>query len=244
MKPLRIAIAGANGRMGQAIVRAIGESNDCELTGLLVRNASAARAPDGVAVHTVENGTPALKNADSLIDFTVPEISARLTRLTAELHCPHVIGTTGFLPEQDSQISTAARETAIVKSGNMSLGVTLLAALVKQAAAALPDFDIQILEMHHRGKKDAPSGTALLLGDAAAQARNTTLDTIGIASLRGGTVTGEHAVIFAGPHERIVLSHTAEDRSIFAQGALAAARWLQGKPPGLYTMTDVLRLNP
>ncbi|MBV9569809.1 MAG: 4-hydroxy-tetrahydrodipicolinate reductase [Alphaproteobacteria bacterium] len=233
MTPLRIAIAGADGRMGQALVRAIGEDDGFALAGTLLRESGSGEG----------NRATALKDVDAVIDFTAPDSSVQLSRVTSELKLPHVIGTTGFSAEQDAQISAAARQTAIVKSGNMSVGITLLAALVKQAASALPDFDIQILEMHHRAKVDAPSGTALLLGDAAAKARNTPRDSIGIASLRGGTVTGEHAVIFAGPQERLVLSHTAEDRIIFARGAVAAARWLQGKPPGLYTMADVLGLS-
>jgi 4-hydroxy-tetrahydrodipicolinate reductase len=166
-----------------------------------------------------------------------------------------VIGTTGFSADQDRQIEAAACDTAIVKSANMSVGVALLANLVQRAAKALPDFDIEILEMHHRRKVDAPSGTALLLGRAAAGGRSVPLQpresaqgtraegTIGFASLRGGTVVGEHEVIFAGPYERIVLSHTAEDRMIFARGALLAARWAQGRAPGLYGMNDVLGLS-
>jgi 4-hydroxy-tetrahydrodipicolinate reductase len=182
-----------------------------------------------------------------------------LAKFAAEASVAHVIGSTGFSPEQDSEIAQAARAIPIVKSGNMSLGVTLLAALVRQAAEALPDFDIEILEMHHRMKTDAPSGTALLLGDAAAAGRKVraedvavrgrdghtgarTEGAIGFASLRGGTVVGEHAVILAGPQERLTLSHSAEDRSIFAHGALVAARWAHGKPPGLYGMRDVLGL--
>jgi 4-hydroxy-tetrahydrodipicolinate reductase len=170
----------------------------------------------------------------------------------------HVIGTTGFSGEEEHSIAAAARECVIVKSGNMSLGVTLLASLVTRAAKALPDFDIEILEMHHRMKADAPSGTALLLAEAAARGRAVALEseaartgqtgprksgTIGFASLRGGTVVGEHQVILAGPHERIVLGHIAEDRAIFAHGAVAAAKWGHSKQPGLYGMADVLGVS-
>jgi 4-hydroxy-tetrahydrodipicolinate reductase len=197
-----------------------------------------------------------LRNADAIVDFSTPQSSAELAALAGRMRVPHIIGTTGFSPEQEAQIADAAERTVIVKSGNMSLGIALLSSLVKQAAAALQDFDIEILEMHHRNKVDAPSGTALLLSHAASEGRNAGAEDasnltgrrigvrgeggIGFASLRVGTVVGEHQVIFAGPHERVVLSHTAEDRIIFARGALAAARWSQGKPAGLYTIQDVL----
>lgn len=265
---IRVAVAGVAGRMGRAVVRAISESDEFRLAGALgVSGRSysgkdvgelAACAAMGVAV--TDDAQAVLANADALVDFTTPAASAQLAKMTAPAHIAHVIGTTGFSAEQEAEIAQAAREIAIVKSGNMSLGVSLLAAVVKQAAKALPDFDVEILEMHHRMKVDAPSGTALLLGKAAADGRGISLNEnsirgrdgntgarpngpIGFASLRGGTMVGEHQVIFAGPHERIVLSHAAEDRSIFARGALAAARWAVGKPPGLYSMADVLGLD-
>jgi 4-hydroxy-tetrahydrodipicolinate reductase len=190
-----------------------------------------------------------------LIDFTRPAVSRALAAITGENRVVHVIGTTGFSAEDDQVIATSARQCVVVKSGNMSLGVTLLSALVERAAKALPDFDVEILEMHHRMKADAPSGTALLLAEAAARGRATALEseaartgqtgprkagTVGFASLRGGTVVGEHQVILAGPHERIVLGHIAEDRAIFALGALTAAKWGQSQKPGLYGMKDVL----
>ncbi|MDE1939178.1 MAG: 4-hydroxy-tetrahydrodipicolinate reductase, partial [Alphaproteobacteria bacterium] len=200
-----------------------------------------------------------MAKANAVVDFTTPRVSVMLAALAAEAGAAHVIGTTGCSAEDDRKIADAAKHTVIVKSGNMSLGVTLLAALVKQAAKALPDFDIEIVEMHHNKKVDAPSGTALLLGEAAAQGRGITLSdhairardghtgaraegAIGFASLRGGTVVGEHEVILAGTGERIALSHSAEDRVIFARGAVAAALWGQGKKPGLYAMSDVLGL--
>ena len=155
----------------------------------------------------------------------------------AQARIVHVIGTTGFSPDDETKIRAAARHAVIVKSGNMSRGVAVLAALARQAAKALPDFDVEIVEMHHARKVDAPSGTALLLG--AASGRND----VGYASLRGGTVVGEHEVILAGPGERITLGHTAEDRMIFARGAIAAALWGQGRKPGLYAMADVLGLS-
>jgi 4-hydroxy-tetrahydrodipicolinate reductase len=210
-------------------------------------------------VKLTDDPLPIIANAQALIDFTRPAVSVELAALAAQARIVHVIGTTGCSEDDEAKIRAAARHAVIVKSGNMSLGVNLLAALVKQAAKALPDFDVEIVEMHHRMKVDAPSGTALLLGNAAAEGRNISLDekavksreghtgarepgAIGFAALRGGTVVGEHQVILAGPHERVVLSHVAEDRTIFANGALAAARWGQGKKPGLYTMADVLGL--
>jgi 4-hydroxy-tetrahydrodipicolinate reductase len=195
-----------------------------------------------------------------VIDFTTPMVSLMLAELAAQARIVHVIGTTGFDARAEGRIAAAARHAVIVKSGNMSLGVNLLAALVERAAKSLPDYDVEVLEMHHRNKVDAPSGTALLLGGAAAKGRGVALEKhavrardghnlgprkegdIGFATLRGGSVVGEHSVIFAGTGERITLSHSAEDRSIFAHGALTAARWGHGKKPGLYAMTDVLGL--
>jgi 4-hydroxy-tetrahydrodipicolinate reductase len=178
-----------------------------------------------------------IANAEALIDFTTPKNSVELAALAAQARIVHVIGTTGFSADDEVKIRAAARHAVIVKSGNMSLGVNLLAALVKQAAKALPGFDLRIFEMHHKHKVDAPSGTALLLG--AASERND----IEYASLRAGSVVGEHQVILAGPAERVILSHSAEDRRIFAAGALAAVKWGQGKKPGLYAMADVLGLS-
>jgi 4-hydroxy-tetrahydrodipicolinate reductase len=264
---IRVAVAGAAGRMGRAVVRAISESEDFRLAGALDAPGGshtgkdvgelAACAAMGVTVN--DDARAVLADADAVVDFTAPAVSVQLAKLAAQAHVAHIVGTTGFSAEQEVDIAQAARAIPIVKSGNMSLGVTLLTVLVKQAAKALPVFDIEILEMHHRMKVDAPSGTALLLGEAAAEARGISLQenslrgrdgntgernvgAIGFASLRGGTVVGEHQAIFAGPHERLVLSHIAEDRSIFARGALAAARWVIGKPPGLYSMEDVLNL--
>ncbi|HUO90037.1 MAG TPA: 4-hydroxy-tetrahydrodipicolinate reductase, partial [Rhizomicrobium sp.] len=183
--------------------------------------------------------------------------SVELAALAAQARIVHVIGTTGLSADDEAKIRAAARHAVIIKSGNFSLGINLLAKLVGEAAKALPDYDIEIVEMHHRKKVDAPSGTALMLGEAAAKARGISLaehadrgrdgqtgprkdGAIGFAALRGGTVVGEHQVIFAGPSERIVLSHSAEDRAMFAQGAVAAVKWGFGKKPGLYAMADVL----
>ena len=201
----------------------------------------------------------ALDGADAIIDFTAPAASVALAQRAARTKLIHIVGTTGLSAADHEAIATAAKAGAtIVKSGNFSLGVNLLAGLVKQAAAALGEgFDIEILEMHHNKKVDAPSGTALLLGEAAAAGRDIALaehsvrvrdghtgarhfGSIGFASLRGGTVVGDHSVIFAGDSERIELTHRAESRAIFANGAVHATLWAKGKPAGLYTMADVL----
>jgi 4-hydroxy-tetrahydrodipicolinate reductase len=254
--------------MGRALVRVIGKTKGCVLSGALEakghpdlgQDAGSLAGLKPLGVMLVDDAASLLAKAGAIIDFTAPKVSVELARLAAEARIVDVIGTTGCSPDDEAKIHDAAQQTVIIKSGNMSLGVTLLAALVKRAAAALPDFDVEIVEMHHAKKVDAPSGTALLLGAAAASGRGTTLEDhavrardghtgprhqgdIGFASLRGGTVVGEHQVILAGPGERVVLSHSAEDRTIFAPGAVAAALWGQGKKPGLYTMADVLGLS-
>lgn len=265
MSDLKIVIAGAAGRMGRTLVRALHETNGVTLAGALEAKGHpdlgkdagvlAGLAPANIAL--TDDPLPLIAEAQAVIDFTRPQTSVELADLAAQARIVHVIGTTGFSKDDEARIRAAARHAVIVKSGNMSLGVTLLAALVKQAARALPNFDIEIIEMHHRQKVDAPSGTALLLGRAATEGRNVLLDdlmaktrdglreegSIGFASLRGGTVVGEHEVVLAGAGERIVLSHVAEDRAIFARGAITAALWGKGKKPGLYTMADVLGLS-
>jgi 4-hydroxy-tetrahydrodipicolinate reductase len=200
----------------------------------------------------------AMLNADGVLDFSSPAATVATAALAAQARIAHVVGTTGLTEDDLKSLAAAARHAPIVRSGNMSLGVNLLAKLVRDAARALgPEFDIEIVEMHHRMKVDAPSGTALLLGEAAAEGRGLTLSehsergrdgvtgarkagAIGFASLRGGTVIGDHSVIFAGGGERITLSHHAEDRALFARGALKAALWARGRKPGLYSMADVL----
>jgi 4-hydroxy-tetrahydrodipicolinate reductase len=241
---MKLTITGATGRMGQTLVRLVQENGG----GFFV----AATLSDKSSSEDVKS---AFSKAEAVIDFSAPEASVVYAEQAASKGLIHIIGTTGFSPEQDEQIKKAASNAVIVKSGNMSLGVNLLRALVKKAAAKLgPEFDVEIVEMHHRNKADAPSGTALLLGKAAAEGRKINFapvterngkrgQGIGLASLRGGSVTGEHQVIFAGPSERLILSHSAEDRAIFARGALKAALWAKGKKPGLYTMADVLGLN-
>ncbi len=214
-----------------------------------------------LGVQVVGEAAALITKADAIVDFSTPAASVGFAALAAENRIVHVVGTTGFSKAEEQKIEACARHTAIVKSGNMSLGVNLLAALTRRAAKTLgEDFDIEILEMHHNQKVDAPSGTALLLGEAAAEGRGIELNDrkqsgrdghtgarkagdIGFATLRGGSVVGDHTVIFAGPAERIELSHRAEDRMIFARGALKAAKWGKGKKPGLYSMTDVLGLS-
>ncbi len=269
MSDMRLIVAGAGGRMGRTLIHAIAATNGVTLAGAAEAAGSAVIGRDagelaglgknGVAV--VTDVEPLLAQADGIIDFTVPAATRAFVELVARKGLVHVIGTTGLSQEDDALIATAAKRAIVVKSGNMSLGVNLLAALVKQVAKTLDqDFDIEILEMHHNKKVDAPSGTALMLGRAAAAGRGIDLDqhatksrdgrtgarcagTIGFASLRGGTVVGDHSVIFAGPAERIELTHRAEDRMIFARGALKAALWARGQKPGLYSMTDVLGLK-
>jgi len=255
--------------MGRVLARIVHETDGAELAGGLESKGSphvgadmgelAGLRPLGV---TITDDPAALFNkVDGILDFTVPKATVALAELSAKAQIVHVIGTTGIDEVGAAAISQAARHARIVRSGNMSLGVNLLAALVRRAAAALSeDFDIEILEMHHRHKIDAPSGTALLLGEAAAQGRGIDLKSrsvrsrdghtgarktgdIGFAALRGGSVVGEHTVVFAGAAERIELSHRAESREIFARGAVKAALWAKEQKPGLYSMADVLGLE-
>ena len=269
MADLRLLIAGAGGRMGRALVRAATETKGFAVTGAFDAKGAPALGQDAgeltgvgsLGVKVVSDPALLVKNADAIVDFTVPAATVAIAALAAKAKLVHVIGTTGLSAADEKKIALAAQSTVIVKSGNMSLGVNFLAALAKQVAKTLgEDFDIEILEMHHRKKVDAPSGTALLLGQAAAEGRGIKLEKrkvasrdghtgarkpgdIGFATLRGGTVVGEHSVIFAGPSERIELTHRAEDRAIFANGALAAARWGKTQKPGLYSMADVLGLS-
>ena len=269
MSDMGLVVVGAAGRMGQTLVRLIHETPGARLAGAIERAGAPALGKDagelagvgplGIAI--TDDPLPAFAKADGVLDFSVPAASVQFAGYAAQARIVHVIGTTGCTQDDDAKIAAAARHAIIVKSGNMSLGVNLLSVLVKQAAAALgPDYDIEVLEMHHRHKVDAPSGTALLLGQAAAAGRDIALadnsvrvrdgvtgprkaGTIGFATLRGGSVVGEHSVIFAGGGERITLSHHAEDRGLFARGAITAALWAHGKKPGLYSMLDVLGLQ-
>lgn len=263
---MKIAIMGAAGRMGRELLSAVATTPGCTISGgtehatnpLLGQDLGtlAGREPLGIALSSdIEQ---AITNADAIIDFTSPAATANFAGLAAKSGTVHVIGTTGVDASTDAAIHQAARHIPIIKAGNMSLGVNLLVALTKRVAAALgEDFDIEILEMHHRLKVDAPSGTALMLGHAAADGRNIDLNTrsvrvrdghtgarktgdIGFATLRGGSVVGDHTVIFASDGERIELTHKASDRGIFAKGAVRAAVWGKGRAPGLYSMADVL----
>lgn len=270
MTDLKIAIAGAGGRMGAANVRAFANAPGIEIVAAFDREGAGAIGKDAGILAGIEalgvtigdDPESALAGADLVVDFTAPAASVALAKLAAKRGMIHIIGTTGCSAEDDAAIAAAAKAGArIVKSGNFSLGVILLASLVEKAARALgPEFDIEIVETHHGKKVDAPSGTALLLGKAAASGRSIDLAAhsargrdghtgarkpgdIGFAALRGGNVIGDHTVMFAGPTERIELTHRAEDRSLFAQGAVRAALWARNQKAGLYDMADVLGLK-
>lgn len=268
MSDMRIAVLGAGGRMGQALTRALHETPGCIVAGGIEAKGSAAVGRDlgeiagleTLNIPVTDDPHPLFTDIDGVLDFTLPKATLEFAALAAQARIVHVIGTTGFSSEDLAKLDAAARHATMVKAGNMSRGVNLLAALTARVAETLgPEFDIEILEMHHRHKRDAPSGTSLMLGEAAAKGRAVSLtktavktregDTgprregdIGFAALRGGDVVGEHRVIFAGPGERIELAHIASDRGIFARGAVQAALWARGKPPGLYSMMDVLGL--
>jgi 4-hydroxy-tetrahydrodipicolinate reductase len=269
MAEMRLIVAGAGGRMGRTLVKAIAESKQFKLAGAL----EDARSPligwdAGTLAGLGENGVKlvgdaaqVIGGADGIVDFTIPQATLELAAIAAAAGKVHIIGTTGTSAADDAKIAEAAKRAVIVKSGNMSLGVNLLAALTKRVARTLDAaFDIEILEMHHNQKVDAPSGTALMLGRAAAEGRGIDLDRnsvrsrdgntgarhagdIGFANLRGGNVVGEHTVMFVGPAERIELVHKAQDRMLFASGALHAALWARKQKPGLYSMMDVLDLK-
>jgi len=249
---VKIAVAGALGRMGQAVAKT--------LDGHALATAAARFDRPGATGEGLVERDAALAGVDAVIDFTLPEASVLLAEACAANSGPAVIiGSTGFSPEQIARIDAAATKVAIVRSGNYSLGVNMLMGLVRQAAAALPasEWDIEVFEAHHKRKIDAPSGTALMLGQAAAEGRGVALPdvevrardgvtgarqegSIGFSVVRGGGIIGEHSVIFAGEEELLTLSHSATDRGLFARGAVAAAVWASSKPPGLYDMLDVL----
>jgi 4-hydroxy-tetrahydrodipicolinate reductase len=265
-----LVVVGAAGRMGRSLIRAIDEIEGVHLAAAIERPGTDAIGRDATelaglpasGVLVTEDALAAFATAEGVLDFTRPEASLEFADLAAQARIVHVLGTTGMGPDCDARINAASRHARIVKSGNMSLGVNLLSVLVEQAARALEaaDWDIDVLEMHHKHKVDAPSGTALLLGQAAAKGREIDLEgasvrvrdgitgarepgTIGFATLRGGSVVGEHSVLFAGEGEMIELRHEALDRSIFARGAVKAALWALGQKPGLYSMRDVLGLS-
>ncbi|WP_299951788.1 4-hydroxy-tetrahydrodipicolinate reductase [uncultured Ruegeria sp.] len=263
-----IVITGASGRMGQMLIKTIADSDQARLVGVVERmghdwigqDVGEAMGGQALGVKVTDDPLEAFAQAQAVIDFTAPEATLEFSALAAQARCVHVIGTTGMSDEQIAALEPAARHAVIVRAGNMSLGVNLLVQLTKKVAAALDeDFDIEIIEGHHHHKVDAPSGTALMLGEAAADGRGVSLadvsdrgrdgitgarkrGDIGFHAIRGGDVVGEHDVLFAAPGERIVLRHLASDRAIFARGALKAALWGQGKAPGQYDMVDVLGL--
>jgi 4-hydroxy-tetrahydrodipicolinate reductase len=267
---VRIAVLGCAGRMGRAVMAEVLAADSLSLCGGLESSGHAALGQDlGLLAGAEPLGVAATDDegvigaADVAIEFSTPEVSVRHAGISAASGTAHVIGTTGLAAGQAAQLAQAAARTPIVWAPNMSLGVNLLLGLTEQVARALgPDaFDIEIVELHHRHKVDAPSGTALALGAAAARGRGVALEeaavrgrdgltgarragTIGFAALRGGDAVGDHSVVFAGTGERLELVHKASDRRIYARGAVHAARWAHGRAPGLYGMADVLGLTP
>ena len=267
---MRLVIIGAQGRMGRALISAVTERDGVCVSGAIEREGADSIGMDAgtlaglqpLDVPVTTDLETALDDADGFIDFTAPAASLSFAKIAAAKGKIHIIGTTGFTPEEEAELRSIAETGAVmVKSGNMSLGVNLLGKLVEQAAKSLDaDYDIEVVEMHHKHKVDAPSGTALLLGESAAKGRAIDLHenavmsregitgarergTIGFATLRGGSVIGEHTVILAGEGERIELTHKAQDRSVFARGAVKAALWAKDKSVGYYSMMNVLGLE-
>ena len=268
MSAVRVAVAGAGGRMGRALLDAATSTEDVQLTGALDVAGSPCAGRDAgelcAAAHglvVVTDVSGALRGCDVLIDFTRPEGTLGHLRACREARRALVIGTTGFAPAGLDEIRAAAKEIAIVMAPNMSIGVNVMMRLVETAARALgPDYDAEVFEIHHKMKVDAPSGTALKLGEVAAKARGATLEqdgvfarhgatgerkagTIGFSVARAGDIVGDHTVFFAGPGERVEITHRASSRATYAQGAMRAAKFLAGKPAGLYDMADVLGLK-
>ncbi len=264
-----IAVMGCSGRMGRMLARLVGETPGAYLSGATERpgnpwvgrdlGEAMGGAPLGVIVS--DDPLEVFARSQAVLDFTTPAATMAHAALAAQARLVHVIGTTGLEREELEKLAAAARHAVIVRAGNMSVGVNLLTVMARRIAAVLgPEYDVEIVEMHHRAKVDAPSGTALMLGEAVAAGRRVNLadaaergrdgitgaradGAIGFASLRGGDVIGEHEVIFAGPGERVSLKHVATDRMLFARGAVRAALWGQDKPPGQYSMIDVLGLR-
>jgi 4-hydroxy-tetrahydrodipicolinate reductase len=261
-----IVITGASGRMGQMLIRTVLASDKARLVGAVDRSGHDWIGKDlgtcmggaEIGVTVTDDPLEVFAKAQAVLDFTTPEATVGFAALAAQARAVHVIGTTGLTEDDLAKVAAAARHAVIVRAGNMSLGVNLLVQLTRRVAEALDtDFDIEVVEAHHRHKVDAPSGTALMLGEAAAEGRGVTLrdvadrgrdgitgarerGAIGFSAIRGGDVVGEHDVIFAADGERVILRHIATDRGIFARGALKAALWGQGKAPGEYDMADVL----
>ena len=263
---MRLVVVGADGRMGRMLVRAVAQAEGCTLAAAIEREGSPSLGQDAgvlaglppLDVAVTDDPLSAFARADGVLDFTAPAATVQFAELAAQARIVHVVGTTGLSDDDLAKLKAAAYHARIVRSGNMSLGINLMAELVRRVARALgEEFDIEIAEMHHRMKVDAPSGTALLLGEAAADGRGVDLKDvrvstrdghtgarksgdIGFATLRGGSVIGDHSVIFAGAGETLTISHHAANRGLFAAGAVKAALWAQPKPPGLYSMADVL----
>lgn len=263
-----LVVTGASGRMGQMLIRMVSDSDKVRLVGAVERtghpwigqDVGTAMGGPALGVNVTDEAVDAFAKAQGVLDFTSPEASLEFAALAAQARAVHVIGTTGMTDEQIAALEPAARHAVIVRAGNMSLGVNLLAQLTRKIAEALgDDYDVEIVESHHHHKVDAPSGTALMFGEAAAAGRGVALKDvadrgrdgitgarqkghIGFSAIRGGDIVGEHDVMFLAPGERIILRHIATDRSVFARGALKAAIWGQGRAPGLYSMADVLGL--
>lgn len=264
-----IVVMGGSGRMGRMLIDVVQASDACHLVGVTERPGHGWAGRDlGECLGGSVNGVPVtddpievVAKAQAVIDFTTPAATLAMAELTAQARAVHVIGTTGLSDADIAALEPAARHATIIRAGNMSLGVNLLTQVVKQVAAALDaDYDIEITESHHRHKVDAPSGTALMLGEAAAQGRGVALadvqdrgrdgitgertrGAIGFHAIRGGDIVGEHDVMFAADGERLTIRHVASDRSVFARGALKAALWGQDKGPGAFDMLDVLGLK-
>ncbi len=265
--PYRVAVAGASGRMGRMLIEAVRASGDCVLAGALDVPSSPAIGSDATAFLGVASGVPitadlrqGLQNAEVLIDFTRPEGTLAHLAICRELGVQAVIGTTGFTDAQKAEIAAHAQRTAIVMAPNMSVGVNVTLKLLEMAAKALSTgYDIEIIEAHHRHKVDAPSGTALKMGEVIAGALGRDLkdcavyaregvtgerdpSSIGFATIRGGDIVGDHTVLFAGTGERIEITHKSSSRATYAQGSLRAVRFLRGKPHGMFDMFVVLGL--
>ena len=261
-----LVVTGASGRMGQTLIRLVQASDRLRLVGCIERpgnpwigrDVGEAMGGTPIGVKVTDDALEAFAKCQAVVDFTAPAATVEFAALAAQARAVHVIGTTGLEPQHLAKIEAAARHAVIIRAGNMSLGVNLLVRMTQKVAAALDaDWDVEIVEAHHRMKVDAPSGTALMLGQAAAAGRGVSLDeakvsgrdgitgarakgSIGFSAIRGGDIVGEHDVIFAGEGERVILRHMATDRTVFARGALRAAVWGQGKKPGQYDMMDVL----
>lgn len=263
-----IAILGISGRMGRTLLTGIDNSSDLQLSGGLDspdskwvnQDAGSLAGPSAAGIMITADPNMAIRGARAAIAFALPQGTPAIAAACVAAKCPLVLGTTGHNAEQLAVVQAAAKQIPVVMASNFSLGVNLLFKLAELTAQALgADYDAEIFEAHHRNKKDAPSGTALSIGEAVAAGRGTTLQQdavyarhgetgarergkIGFSVLRGGDIVGDHTLTFAGPGERIELTHRAHDRMAFASGALHAARWTIGKPPGLYSMRNVLGL--